>query len=554
MKRLSFFLRSRRARLFAGLALAVSAASVGCSLITKEDAAQCKSNSDCSALGFDGATCNVSAGVCMRSDGSAGTSSSGGTGGNTEAAGSGGSSAGNTSSAGTSNGGHAGSAEAGGSAGALTGGNGGEAGELGGSSGSGGSGMGGAGGCAGNCLNPVGLRFVESAPVASFINKKPLYQPPGTLLGPEEFHTDVCPQDQVLTGLNLSFGTESSGNKFLLNVRAVCSAPSLSTTTPRKLQLGPGATLPARGNETSVNSSIVSCGAGQVVTGWSGIEDSAHISQFVLRCASLAVNTDAKGVVTLSVGMTNPVVPPAGYTSAATPLAAQDCAANFVARGINVRLSDAMVSPQRLERFEMACGRPSITYPKGAACKADGDCDSGACTAGFCVDRSCTPGAACSCELLDTREYMFCVNQAAFTDAAGALGCGASNMRLVKIDDGVENGWLFSTGLLHFPTSTDTQGEWIGATDAAQEGAWLWVDQAQTQFWSGMNIDQGGTPVGGLYSAWKRVGNAEEPNNGHGGGNPAENCAFMDIGADDRWVDTPCTDTRHYVCEYEDGR
>jgi hypothetical protein len=63
-------------------------------------------------------------------------------------------------------------------------------------------------------------------------------------------------------------------------------------------------------------------------------------------------------------------------------------------------------------------------------------------------------------------------------------------------------------------------------------------------------------PVGGLYSSWKRIPTSEEPNNGHGTG-PAENCAFMDLNggvqADDRWVDTQCSDLRPFACEFEDG-
>ena len=506
-------------------------------MITKEDSAQCKSNSDCSALGFDGATCNVSTGVCVRASdnsGDAGSSSSAGSGGNSASAGTG------SSSAGASTGGNGGKGEVGGAGGSSVVSEGGDAGEP-----SGGKGP----LCAGNCSDPVGVRLVETA-------KLPQYQPPGTLLGAEQFHTDVCPQDQVLTGLNLTFGSDSSTNKFLLDVQAVCSVSSLSATTPRTLELDPGASMPKRGSETaSVNSTVVTCPATQIVTGWSGIEDSAHISKFVLRCAPINLAT-AGSVVTLSVGSTADVVPFAGYDSAATPLPAQDCPAGFVARGINVRLSDAMTSPQRLERFDLACGRPSLTYQKGAVCMGDGDCDSGACSGGFCAASSCVPaaGTECKCELLDTREYLFCGDTIAFTQAAGVLGCGASNMRLVKIDDGIENGWLFSTGLVHFPASSNDSGEWIGATDAAQEGKWVWLDQAQTQFWQGVNIDQGGMSVGGLYSAWKRVPTSEEPNNGHGAPNPPENCAFMDLEADDRWVDTKCTDLRSYACEYEDGR
>jgi hypothetical protein len=534
------FPRLRRIWLSLGAVFVVTLASASCSVLLKEDAQQCKADSDCTGLGFTGASCNVSAGVCIATLGTAGANNAGSAG----ALGQAGASAGGSPSAG--GGGVGGGAQSSAGAAGRPLADGGEA------------GLGEAGAapvCAGDCLDPVTIRLVESAPL-------PAYQPPGTLLGVEQFHTDVCPQDQVLTGFNLTFGSDASANKFLLDAQAQCSVPSLSVTTPLELVLDAGMTLPKRGTETNlINTALVQCLPGQIVVGWSGIEDSAHISKFVLRCAAVTIATTKAGVSSLSVGAASEVVPFAGYDSTATALAPQDCPEGFVARGANIRLSDAMVTtlPQRIERFGLVCGRPSLVFQTGAACKTDGDCDSGSCIGNYCGPPTCEPavGSDCKCERLDTRDYQICTDAVTFTQAAGTGGCGAAKMRLVKIDDGIENGWLFSTGLVYLPAGLNNSALWLGATDGSQEGKWVWLDAKQTQFWQGMNVDQGGVAIGGLYSAWKRIPESEEPNNGHGAPNPAENCGFIDINgptADDRWVDGKCADTRPYACEFEDGR
>ena len=55
------------------------------------------------------------------------------------------------------------------------------------------------------------------------------------------------------------------------------------------------------------------------------------------------------------------------------------------------------------------------------------------------------------------------------------------------------------------------QNVWIGASDAAQEGAWKWVGGPDNgvQFWQGCNVANGGGPYEGRFSAWA----PGEPNN-----------------------------------------
>jgi hypothetical protein len=70
---------------------------------------------------------------------------------------------------------------------------------------------------------------------------------------------------------------------------------------------------------------------------------------------------------------------------------------------------------------------------------------------------------------------------------------------------------------------------WVGATDAAQEGTWRWVDG--TTFWSN------GAALG--YSNW--ISATGEPNNVGG----IEHC--MEVGNGD-WNDVECSRGLPFVC------
>jgi hypothetical protein len=69
---------------------------------------------------------------------------------------------------------------------------------------------------------------------------------------------------------------------------------------------------------------------------------------------------------------------------------------------------------------------------------------------------------------------------------------------------------------------------WIGYTDAAAEGTWVWVDGSQNQ--------------AGFSPPWS----SGEPNNS--GGN--ENCAEFKY-TPEQWNDNDCGKTHYVWCEFE---
>lgn len=90
---------------------------------------------------------------------------------------------------------------------------------------------------------------------------------------------------------------------------------------------------------------------------------------------------------------------------------------------------------------------------------------------------------------------------------------------------------------------------WIGASDAATEDDWRWINgpETGTSFYSGRG-DISGAPVGGAYNNW----NSGEPND-----SPDEDCAEMYAGdSSGQWNDLHCSTSllSSYIIEYgEDG-
>jgi hypothetical protein len=177
--------------------------------------------------------------------------------------------------------------------------------------------------------------------------------------------------------------------------------------------------------------------------------------------------------------------------------------------------------------FGLVCGAPTLVYPVGADCSSDEDCDTANCVDDRCAASTCMAPADCSCGLFDTRPYLFCTG--AYTQSEAEAACQGAGLELVRVNKGTENGWLRSTATLR-----ELGGAWLGGTDGATEGDWLWPDGAQ--FWQG---DDTGAPVGSLYAAWA----PDQPDNS----GTTEHCQEQQ--EDSLWNDLSCDSTRTLLCE-----
>lgn len=109
-------------------------------------------------------------------------------------------------------------------------------------------------------------------------------------------------------------------------------------------------------------------------------------------------------------------------------------------------------------------------------------------------------------------------------DACQALGAGWD---LATIRDAAANDFI--AGLVNLEA-------WLGGSDAAVEGAWVWVTDNQP-FWNGTGDD--GAAVGGAFENW----NSDEPN----GGGPSD-CMRLVPGRG-TWADLQCSFERPALCE-----
>lgn len=117
--------------------------------------------------------------------------------------------------------------------------------------------------------------------------------------------------------------------------------------------------------------------------------------------------------------------------------------------------------------------------------------------------------------------------------AATKAICQASGGYVTTLTSAAENILVSTT----FPRGAN--GPYIGGTDAASEGVWIWEGAEQgIQFWQGI---QTGTPVNGAYNNWVA---GSEPNS------DSINDDCIEFRTDGRWQDEPCTKTYNsYICE-----
>ncbi len=161
----------------------------------------------------------------------------------------------------------------------------------------------------------------------------------------------------------------------------------------------------------------------------------------------------------------------------------------------------------------------ALVHP-GAPELCDGlDNDCAAATAEACGN-GCTPR-----QRGDGRRYLFCTTQLALAPAQAA--CDAEAMRLVRVDDLIENDWIRATAA---GGSTPR----LGGTDVATEGHWIWEDGAN--FWEGAAA---GAAQNGLFTRWA----PGEPNDASAN----EDCA--QLRTDGQWNDLGCETALPFVCE-----
>jgi len=186
----------------------------------------------------------------------------------------------------------------------------------------------------------------------------------------------------------------------------------------------------------------------------------------------------------------------------------------------------------------LPCSDPACPQP-GATC--DG--------AGVCGDRSaCSPcpGGRYLVSSGGARQYWFCgaifpavtgpgcvpedagTGGGATTRAAAQSACQAKGLTLARIDSISDNN--FMTQILTAPL-------WIGANDLQTAGEWYWpssTSDSDKLMWSG---GADGSQQSAAFSTWAA------------GAPGANRCAT--IRTDGRWVDTDCSETHGYICQYQ---
>ena len=131
--------------------------------------------------------------------------------------------------------------------------------------------------------------------------------------------------------------------------------------------------------------------------------------------------------------------------------------------------------------------------------------------------------------------YMLCTATAKdYADAQ--LACEQQSMRLAWLETEPEN-----AAVSEKVAALTSDEVWIGASDEAVEGEWLWDGlKGGAHFWLGA---ADGTPVDGAFEAWV----SGTPNDDNGG----EDCAVLSPTIAE-WGDRSCSTRYAYLCEEPD--
>ncbi|HTV20416.1 MAG TPA: C-type lectin domain-containing protein [Polyangiaceae bacterium] len=127
-------------------------------------------------------------------------------------------------------------------------------------------------------------------------------------------------------------------------------------------------------------------------------------------------------------------------------------------------------------------------------------------------------------------------NDRCFAIVATALVWDAARVQCQALGFGWDLASIHDAATNELVATLMTAEAWLGGSDAAFEGSWLWVGDNEP-FWSGTG--ETGAPVAGAFSNW----NSDEPN----GGGPSD-CMRLVAGLG-TWADLQCSFERPAVCE-----
>lgn len=176
------------------------------------------------------------------------------------------------------------------------------------------------------------------------------------------------------------------------------------------------------------------------------------------------------------------------------------------------------------------CGCRDVPRPTGTSCN-DGLCSANTtCNgSGVCGNpASCpAPDGTCRYGVSRNKYYWFCDNDRVFADARAR--CQSVGMDLPIVDDALEDAFI---------TAGIREHSFIGGSDQAVEGSWIWLPNGN-QFWSG---GPSGSPVNASYTNWE----SGQPSDGLFG----QDCMVKDPPAGNgKWETRPCTDADAFACE-----
>jgi hypothetical protein len=130
--------------------------------------------------------------------------------------------------------------------------------------------------------------------------------------------------------------------------------------------------------------------------------------------------------------------------------------------------------------------------------------------------------------------YLAVAAPLAWADARSNCRAHGQGWDLAAIRSEATNNFLSELGMAE---------AWVGASDADEEGTWVWVSEGDA-FWSGNGAT--GRAVGGAYANW----NSDEPNGA--GGSDCARVVWTPLAAPSpfpTWADLECFELRGSLCE-----